>query len=95
MLLVLDQVENPQEPWIGDGGRLAGGLQEVIGAGVGARQHLDADVAVEDLVVRAPRRGSELLVDEVLEFVAVCEHITGGQQPPLAHQPPFYDSPPC
>ena len=88
-VIVLDEVEHAQEPGIGDGGGQASRLDEVVGPRVAARDHLDADVAVEDAVVRAPGDGAEPLGDEILELVAVGEDVAGRHRAPLAHRHPF------
>ena len=88
-VIVLDEVEHAQEPGIGDRRGPTGRLDEVVGARVGAGEHLDADVAIEDAVVRAPGDGAESFGDEVLELVAVREDVARRHRAPLAHLDPF------
>ncbi len=74
-------VEHAQQPSVDHGARRAGGLEERRGALVVGGEHVHGHRAVQHLVVGAPEPSRAVLGEQVVETVAVGEHVTGLHRP--------------
>ena len=79
-------VEHPEQPSVDDGTGAAGGLEHGGGAVVVGGEEVHRHGPVEDEVVRAPEAAGAVLCQEVVEPVALGEHVTGLHR--CRHRPP-------
>ena len=70
-------VEHPEQPSVHDGASAARGLEDGASSLVVGGEQVHGHGPVEDQVVRAPEPAGPVLRQEVVEAVALGEHVTG------------------